>query len=98
LHAYINAQGQPWPRSFTKWSILEYSTMTTTYYGPVVVSNITHYANVNDLKALLQRKFPPTAAQPEPWSYTVSRLAYRDQIGRDQTRNWTDGSEERPIR
>jgi len=37
------------------------------------MSDITQYANENDLKTLLQQKFPPTAAQSRPWTYTVGQ-------------------------
>jgi hypothetical protein len=51
---------------------IDLDTMAVSYYGPFVMSDITHYANEYDLKALLQQKFPPTVAQPKPWTYTVS--------------------------
>lgn len=46
--------------------------MATAVYGPYVVSDITHYANEDDLLEFLQRRFPRTAEQPKPFKYSVS--------------------------
>lgn len=46
--------------------------MTAATYGPFVISDITHYADKDDLEELLHLTFRPTAAQPYPWRIAVS--------------------------
>lgn len=50
---------------------LQSATMAGGAYGPFVVSDITHYADKEDLEALLRSRFPSTAQQPFPWRYTT---------------------------
>jgi hypothetical protein len=51
-------------------------------YDRSVISDITQYANKADLEALLQQKFPPTAARPQPWTYiTASSFLFDSCVG-----------------
>ena len=44
-------------------------------YGPFVVSDITHYADLEDLKELLRRRFPMAIGESQPpWTLQVSTL------------------------
>ena len=46
--------------------------MSNSTYGRLVISDITHYADKDDLEELLRRRFPATPTQPKPWRYNVS--------------------------